>query len=91
MSEDILNHIDECWIDNPRIYVTDEAWLGLNAYDIIEGNSDELHQDALDFINESKIKELQEYLDKFCEDVKNDTYSYSPNLAIGVYLNKEEN
>ena len=71
----------------PRyVHATNIAYLEMDAYSIAEYACDELHEDALDQIDQSDIDELQEMLDAWCSK-QTGTKSY---FAIGEYAIKVE-
>lgn len=42
--------------------------MRIDAYSIVESATDDLYEDAMDNISTGSIKELQDYLDKWCDN-----------------------
>lgn len=67
----------EYWRDNCEdsdckrpeyVWATDPVRMSINAADIIENATQDLYEDASDDISNSKQKELQDFLDSWCEN-----------------------
>jgi hypothetical protein len=87
----------EDWCDNhddndPRptyVWSTYPVQINLDAYCIVENATEELWEGALDSISDSDMKELQEYLNKWCEN-QTGTTTYYPDYSKTVRIPWEE-
>lgn len=71
------------------LFATVTARLSLNAEELLEEACEYLHEDAFDRIEEDDIKELQEFLDKWCDRQKGITETYYPDYSR--YIRIDEN
>ncbi|WP_288924746.1 hypothetical protein [Aminobacterium colombiense] len=70
--------------ENPLIFATSTYSIAMDANTIIENECDDLYEDAFENISQSKVDELQEFLNKWCEEVKEDTLTYCPDYKKAV-------
>jgi hypothetical protein len=73
-----------------HIYTTNIFNISFDSHSIVEDACDELHEESYERISDSKFKELQNYLDKWASEVKNETTTYYPNWNIGILLSEED-
>lgn len=66
----------------------DQIKIHFDAGNIIESACEELHEDAAETISSADEKELQELLDKWCEN-QSGTTTYIPNFAEYITVRKE--
>ena len=69
-----------------RIYGTQSIDLSMDASNIIEDSCSDLHEDAMDNISDEDKNDLQELLDKWCEDNRQGTTSYYADYSVGIIL-----
>lgn len=50
------------------VWITKSEKMRIDAYSIVESATDNLYEDAMDNISTGSIKELQDYLDKWCDN-----------------------
>lgn len=50
------------------VWITKSEKMRIDAYSIVESATDDLYEDAMDNISTGSIKELQDYLDKWCDN-----------------------
>lgn len=67
-----------------RIYVTSTTQLSFDAGDIIANECSDLHEESYERINSAQIEELQEMLNKWAEQVKQDTTTYWIDYSTAV-------
>lgn len=81
---------DEEMLENlPEVlWVCSKAEISMDADWIIENACEELHEDARDNISDKEEKELQEFLDKWCEK-QTGTTTYYPCYKEYVRVQKE--
>lgn len=65
-----------------------QAQIHFDAGDMIEFACEELHEDAAETISSADEKELQDLLDKWCEN-QSGTITYTPNFAEYITVRKE--
>jgi hypothetical protein len=78
------NHSDE----DPRptyVWATYPMQINIDAYCIVENATDELWEGAFDSISDSDIRELQEYLNKWCAN-QTGTRTYYPDYSKTVRI-----
>ena len=64
------------------VWATTATNISMNAADIIEGACEDLHEDAIDNISDADEKELQDFLDSWCEKQNCVTYWANEKIAI---------
>lgn len=69
-----------------RVYGTYPVDLSMNASNIIEMATEDLHEDAMDNISGEDEKELQDLLDQWCEKNKSGTTTYYADFKVGIQL-----
>jgi len=69
-----------------RVYGTQSLDLSIDASSIIEDACSDLHEDSMDNISDEDQNELQELLDKWCENNKSGTTTYYADFKVGVVL-----
>jgi len=77
---------EEDEIHSLRVYGTQSIDLSIDASNIIEDACSDLHEDAMDNISDKDQKELQLFLDKWCEENNAGTTSYYADFSIRVNL-----
>ena len=82
--EDLLEYTDSEDIQMPKyVWATSEIPLSMNADSIIEDACSDLHEDARD--NITNEKELQEFLDKWCER-QGGVNTYYMNYKVAIWV-----
>ncbi|MED0738933.1 hypothetical protein [Aneurinibacillus thermoaerophilus] len=88
--DELEEYLAELKKDDPElkvlIYATKSTYLVMNAKDTVESHADDLHEEAMELISDEKYEELQGFMDKWCEEVKDETLSYYPDYSIGVVI-----
>ena len=69
-----------------KVYGTHVIDISMDAYSVIEDACSDLHEDAMDNIGDTNEKELQEFLDKWCEKNKQGTTTYYADFTVGILL-----
>ena len=72
------------------LFATVTARLSLNAEELLEEACEYLHEDAFDRIDKDDIKELQEFLDKWCNRQKSVTETYYPDYSRYIRINESQ-
>ena len=82
--EDLLDYCSENEINVPKyIWCTNCRRISIDAYGTIESACDELCEDAIDTIKDVDIKELQDFIDEWCnKQTGTDTYEVDYNNCI---------
>lgn len=83
--EDLLEHCKDIDIPAPAyVWSTQEINLGMDAYSIVESACDELHEEAIN--NIENIEELQDFLNAWCaKQTGTNTYTVDYRYAIDTY------
>ena len=67
------------------VWATYPVEMHIDARDIVSNATEELYEDAYDDVDNKKIKELQEFLDKWCKDCGvTTTYYESPKYKVRI-------
>jgi len=69
-----------------KVYGTHVIDISIDAYSVIEDACSDLHEDAMDNIGDTDEKELQEFLDKWCEKNKQGTTTYYADFTVRINL-----
>jgi len=69
-----------------RVYGTQSLDLSIDASSIIEDACSDLHEDSMDNISDEDQNELQELLDKWCENNRHGTTTYYADFNVGINL-----
>ncbi len=91
LSEDIKKYLaelrEEPGLPMPYVWGTRTEALALPGADsLIDDACENLHEEARDNISREDIKELQELLDQWTEEVKSETITYFPDYKIGILV-----
>ena len=77
---------EEDEVKSLKVYGTQSLDLSIDASSIIEDACSDLHEDSMDNISDEDQNELQELLDKWCENNKSGTTTYYADFKVGVVL-----
>jgi len=69
-----------------KVYGTHVIDISIDAYSVIEDACSDLHEDAMDNIGDTDEKELQDFLNKWCEKNKQGTTTYYADFNVGILL-----
>ena len=72
------------------LFATVTTRLSLNAEELLEEACEDLHEDAFNRIEEDDIKELQEFLDKWCNKQKSVTETYYPDYSRYIRIDESQ-